>query len=159
MSKRKAHRDQSSAHQHEDAEHAGSEDERNEGEGEGEGETRAERGLTVPAVRARVADGVREVMGGARRVVGRGAKLVKDHPTATAAVAVGAGAAIIEAELAAAALVGMGVTMLVTRKSGPELRSEIGTWVRRGRTRLAGQLARLEQVIAPEAPTEAPQRG
>jgi hypothetical protein len=151
MSKRKVHHGRSAATQ------GGETGE--EGTDRSESETSTERALTVPAIRARVADGVREVAGGARRVVRRGAKLVKDHPTATAALAVGAGAAIIEAELAAAALVGMGVTMLVTGKSGPQLRGDISTWVRRGRTRLAGQLARLEQVIAPEDPTEAAQGG
>jgi hypothetical protein len=156
MSKKKAQHGRS-AHTREEGEPA--EEGASEAETGSESETAETRALSLPAIRTRVVGGAQDVVGGARRVLGRGVKLAKDHPTATAAVAVGAVGAIIEAELAAAALVGMGVTMLVTRKTGPELRNELGSWVRRGRSQLAGQLARLEQVIAPPGPEEAPQSG
>src|SRR5687768_15938331 len=122
--------------------------------GETEGATLARIARMKTRTAETLSTAARAAAGGARQVVGRGVDLVKEHPTATAAVVIGVGAAVIEAELAAAALVGVGVTMLVTRKSGPELRRDIGGLVRRGRAGLASRLARLEQVVAPAAVPE-----
>jgi hypothetical protein len=104
-----------------------------------------ERASEITALVTSTASTVRERGGSTARKVGQ---LVKDHPVASVAVVAG-GLALVEAELAAAALVGVGVTVLVVTKTGPETRAKIGTAIRDGRSLLARGLARLEAAIAP----------
>jgi hypothetical protein len=85
------------------------------------------------------------------RVVRRAGKLVKEHPTATAAAVLTGALALAKAELAAGALLGIGVTVLVAKRSGAETRKRVAGWIRRSRALLTQGLDRLESVVEPPA--------
>jgi hypothetical protein len=85
----------------------------------------------------------------ARAGLAHGLHFAKKHPTGTIAALVALGG-IAELELAAAALLGIGVTALVTRKSGTEAREDLSSWAKRGRKEVAGLLGRLEHAVEPK---------
>jgi hypothetical protein len=95
----------------------------------------------------------REAQRQAGRLFGRARAFAKDHPGVALAVLAGMGAAF-EVELAVGALVGVGATMLLTKKSGHEAREDLNRWVREGRDRLAHRLGLLESAVAEQKKDE-----
>jgi hypothetical protein len=80
--------------------------------------------------------------------------LAKDHPLG-AVVAVAAAAALLEVELAAGILTGLGATALLTSQSGPQTREQV---IARGRQAMAKAklaFAKVKKAPATEAPAPA----
>lgn len=111
---------------------------------EGEMAAKEPAGSGLRRLKARAGD----AQHGVRRALARGVRTAKNHPTASLAVIAGLGA-FAAADLALAALVGIGATALVNRKKSAEGRDQAAGWLDRGRTRLAEALGKLERAIAP----------